>query len=331
MSDDLSDLGLRNEVSAQRQADETAGVLLRNARESAGLHVAALAVLMKVPVKKLEALEADRLDLLPDAVFVRALASSVCRTLKIDPVPILNKLPETLVPRLDTEDRGINTPFHAPGDIQKNIALMFFLRPQGIAVIFLLIAALLVWKLPLAGILEPSKKANDALAIVSEKSTITYSVTAEKAPESMPAASNSAATMTPAAPTSSANAAIPAISPLASVSAPLAVSNAVVPSTPTSAPTGVEKAIDKPLDKSLPTTGIVVFQTRADSWIEVTDAKKVIQLSRVIEPGKTIGVSGALPLSIVIGRADVTEVSVRGKIFDLSSVAKENVARFEVK
>lgn len=62
----------------------TAGELLRQAREAAGLHVAALAVSMKVPVKKLEALEADRLDLLPDAVFVRALASSVCRTLKID-------------------------------------------------------------------------------------------------------------------------------------------------------------------------------------------------------------------------------------------------------
>ena len=57
----------------------TAGSLLRTAREREGLHIAALAVSMKVPVKKLEALEADRLDLLPDAVFVRALAASVCR------------------------------------------------------------------------------------------------------------------------------------------------------------------------------------------------------------------------------------------------------------
>ena len=36
----------------------TAGMMMRNAREAAGLHVAALAVSMKIPVKKLEALEA---------------------------------------------------------------------------------------------------------------------------------------------------------------------------------------------------------------------------------------------------------------------------------
>ncbi len=70
----------------------TAGALLRSAREASGLHIAALAVSMKVPVKKLEALEADRYEALPDAVFVRALASGVCRALKVDPEPILAKL-----------------------------------------------------------------------------------------------------------------------------------------------------------------------------------------------------------------------------------------------
>ncbi|NJM43298.1 MAG: helix-turn-helix domain-containing protein [Brachymonas sp.] len=75
-------------------ASKSAGQMLREAREAHGLHVAALAVSMKVPVKKLEALEADRLEDLPDAVFVRALASSVCRALKIDAAPILAKLPQ---------------------------------------------------------------------------------------------------------------------------------------------------------------------------------------------------------------------------------------------
>jgi cytoskeleton protein RodZ len=44
-----------------------------------------------------------------------------------------------------------------------------------------------------------------------------------------------------------------------------------------------------------------------------------------------VSVSGALPLSVVIGRADVTEVFVRGKPLELASVSRENVARFEVK
>ena len=62
----------------------SAGALLRQAREEAGLHVATLAANLKVPVRKLEALEDDRYDLLGDAVFVRGLASSICRTLKVD-------------------------------------------------------------------------------------------------------------------------------------------------------------------------------------------------------------------------------------------------------
>ncbi len=70
----------------------SAGTLLRQAREAAGLHVSSLAASLKVPVRKLEALEEDRYEELPDAVFVRALASSVCRTLKVDPAPVLQRL-----------------------------------------------------------------------------------------------------------------------------------------------------------------------------------------------------------------------------------------------
>jgi cytoskeleton protein RodZ len=41
-------------------------------------------------------------------------------------------------------------------------------------------------------------------------------------------------------------------------------------------------------------------------------------------------VSGVVPLKITVGRTDVTELTVRGKPFDLSAVAHQGVARFEV-
>ena len=66
-------------------APPSAGRLLREARERQGLHIAALAAAIKVAPKKLELLEADRFDALPDATFTRALAQTVCRALKIDP------------------------------------------------------------------------------------------------------------------------------------------------------------------------------------------------------------------------------------------------------
>ena len=73
----------------------SAGALLKTAREAQGLHIDALAVTLKVPVLKLEALEADRHEVLSDLVFTRALAASVCRVLKVDPAPIMAALPHS--------------------------------------------------------------------------------------------------------------------------------------------------------------------------------------------------------------------------------------------
>ena len=69
------------------------GALLRAAREKQGLHIAALAAAIKVAPRKLDALENDRWHELPDATFTRALAQTVCRTLKIDARPVLDLLP----------------------------------------------------------------------------------------------------------------------------------------------------------------------------------------------------------------------------------------------
>lgn len=70
-----------------------AGQLLRQYRESTGLHIVVLASALKVSRAKLEALEADRLDDLPDVVFARALAMSCCRYLGKDPEPVLALMP----------------------------------------------------------------------------------------------------------------------------------------------------------------------------------------------------------------------------------------------
>ena len=77
-------------------------------------------------------------------------------------------------------------------------------------------------------------------------------------------------------------------------------------------------------------SGLVAFRARASSWVEVTDSKGVVQLqdTAVWREGGSVWRAS---FSVVIGRADVTEVEVRGKPFALETVAKENVARFEVK
>jgi cytoskeleton protein RodZ len=77
---------------------------------------------------------------------------------------------------------------------------------------------------------------------------------------------------------------------------------------------------------------MLVFVASADSWITVTDATGKALLRRIVTPGETVGLSGTLPLSVVVGRAAGVTVQVKGKPFDLTPLARSGgVARFEVK
>lgn len=142
---EFSDQGSPPGHGAAAHAGASAGALIRRARESAGVHIASLAVALKVPVRRLEALEADRYDLLTDAVFVRALASSVCRSLKIDPAHILPLLPRNQAQPLSVEGH-INEPFRSS---QEAAAGRRPVSPSAvIAGVVLVLAALTVYLWP---------------------------------------------------------------------------------------------------------------------------------------------------------------------------------------
>jgi cytoskeleton protein RodZ len=296
------------------QEGATAGMLLRRAREAAGLHVAALAVSLKVPVRKLEALEDNRFEELPDAVFVRALASSVCRSLKIDPQPILERLPQTSAPRLVRDGEGINAPFRAPSDGAPPGWTEQLTKPVFLAVFALLLGALVLILLP--GAPKPAQVATLSTALAPAEPPPPPMVLPgpEAAP---PAAIASPAVMSQDAPAMAAPAAKPVV---LSTAVPASAS-------PAPAPVGAASNTVQPAS----TTGIVVLRAKGPSWVEVVDAKGVVGVRKTLSAGESAGASGALPLQVTIGRVDVTEVQVRGKSFDLRPVSKDNVARFEVK
>lgn len=91
--DNMNDTQSNTSAVSDAPAIMGAGQLLRQYRETAGLHIVALSSALKVARAKLEALEADRLDDLPDVVFARALAMSCCRYLGKDPEPVLALMP----------------------------------------------------------------------------------------------------------------------------------------------------------------------------------------------------------------------------------------------
>ena len=302
----------------------TAGALLRDAREAAGLHIAALAVALKVPVAKLEALEADNFSALPDMVFVRALASSVCRTLKIDPQAVLALLPQGEGPRLSAGDVGLNAP--VKGFAGRSSAAPFKgagSRSFVWAVGLLLIGAALMMFLPrgldadLSALLkQPETTTKIPMPTGNVAQEISVAVGAEqRVPSAAPAPAPAAAAAV------GVGVELPAgesIKPAGIASHPI-----VLPSVEASAPSSAPAA-DAP-------SGVLAFKARSESWIQVRDSAGALVLQRNLAPNELVSVSGVLPLAVVIGRADATEVFVRGKPYDIGPVSRENVARFEVK
>lgn len=126
------------------------GQLIRHARTAQGVHIAALAASIKVSVRKLEALEADRFDELPDATFARALAQTVCRSLKIDPAPVLALLPSPrTVSQLEQVSRGLNQPFRDPADARVGLpGLGWLQRPAVWGPLLLALGAVVLWWVP---------------------------------------------------------------------------------------------------------------------------------------------------------------------------------------
>lgn len=135
-------------ASSSHGAAPTAGALLRQARESQGLHIAALAASLKVSPRKLEALERDRYAELPDPAFTRALAQTMCRALKIEAGPVMALLPRVDSSKLDEALAGLNTPFRErPTQGEPELASVFS-NPVAWVVALLLLAALAVYFWP---------------------------------------------------------------------------------------------------------------------------------------------------------------------------------------
>lgn len=322
----IQDSGLNSNMPpeyAHTNSLQAAGQMLKRARIDAGLHIAALAVILKVPVKRLEALEDGNQALLPDMVFVRALASSVCRTLKVDAAEILEKLPKAELPRLNNDDGSINMPLRLQNSVA-NLPLMDVLKtPWLIGVLLLAAGAALIYVWPksqssgsldVSSVLKtlPFMGSNSSVDArdktdkpLFEKSTIGTVATT-------PAASAVVTTMVPA----------PAKELVAVTDTPsVSNSDAAVP---------VSSFALVAANTTVPPNSIVVFKATGQTWVEVKSVNGITILKKLLKDGESAGAAGTLPLTVIVGRADVTQVEVRGKPIDLTTIAKSNVARFEV-
>jgi len=293
----------------------SAGSMLRSARERQGLHIAALAAAIKVPQAKLEALEAGRYDELTDATFVRALAHSVCRVLKIDPKPVLELLPAVHGALLERVDHGLKAPFQDRPGRQQPSDVRLWHRPVFwvVAVLLLAAAGFTLW--PQIGTVWATLPALP-----------TFGSSDAKTPRAEPPAAKAPSVVAPAPAVVAPPVAPPPPVVAAAVEAPSpAPTSSVVTETVHAAEAGTPAVVEAP------PAGIVVVRASEPSWIEATDARGNMLLSRTLQPGEVVGLDGALPLRLVVGNAPATEVTMRGKRVTLGTPNRDNVVRLELK
>ncbi len=288
-----------NDIQDEAEKSVSAGRMLREARVAVGLHIGVLSSMLKVSVKKLEALEADDWSQLPDMIFVRALATSVCRQVKIDSAPVLAALP-SLQPQKLPEPPAVKAVIKMPFSISvhsKWVDLRQYLSsPMLIATSAVLLAAVLVLFLP-----DLIKQPSDKNVDIVEKM--------EPAPEQMPM-QVPMETLTPSTK-------MPLVSTSPTTPVVITMNPATSTASTTSAPTGGDT---------------LRMVAKGEVWVEVKDAKDVFLVRRTLKPQEVVRVVGQAPMAVVIGRIDAMQsVEVRGKPMSLDGISPDNVARFEVK
>ena len=303
-------------VNIPASADATPGVLLRNARERAGLSQEDIASKLKLAPRQIAAIETADWNSLPERTFTRGFMRSYARIVGLDPNIVgLDRSPSQ--PNIGSELKP--TP-EAIGEV----TMEHTRSKTGAArwVVPIVLVAFLA-----AGVTYFQWGERIGLGALKIGALSTQS-SSTKTP---PAASNAPVTpLSPGPSTASETVAATTLSPTSSGSV---IAPAVAPDTKDSVPTATTLLMPpvEPAVASLPAgpdEKRITITFKGKSWTEVRSKGDVIY-SEASLPG-TKEFNGKLPLSFIVGNASNVVLNIDGKPYDMSSITRNDVARFRI-
>jgi cytoskeleton protein RodZ len=309
----------------------SAGAMLRQARLAQGLDAATLGAMLKVPTAKIEALEDDRYDALPDVAFTRGLAQSLCRALKVDPSPVLARLPCANPAALERVDGGLNMPFRERSGRTDPIDWKLWRHPATWLVGAILAGALALAYVPSGWLQDLPRFAGRGETSGSTEPTSTTAL-----PAILPASALAGGIVERAGSTvtsSPADAApVATESPTPSAAPQVLAASAPGPAAP-AADAAAQAAANAQAMANAQAVASAPTRIRAieATWVQVTDGRGQILLSRLLSAGEAVGLDVDPPLKIRIGNARGTELTRRGQVVDLAASTRDNIASVELR
>ena len=284
------------------------GEQLRVGREAAGLSRSELARQLRLGERQIEALEQGDWALLPGSTFVRGFVRNYAKAVQLEPGPLLAQLEQEtqlVAPSLELpESTHVTMPGQGrrPSKDLLTVLAGLVLVLAAVAAYFFLPDEFWIEKPPPA----PAGVAEAPAGQAPVPGTPLFPPAEEQ--------ESSQAQQSPAA-GAPADAAAPAAPAGAPAQAPVQAAPSAVP--PASQAAAVAPAA----------AATVSLAFARDSWVEVRDKDNNLIVSRLHQAGTTRDISGAAPLSLVVGNASHVKLRYKGQDVPLQPNAESDVAR----
>jgi cytoskeleton protein RodZ len=275
----------------QPDGPKSPGRLLAAARQARGMTVTEVALRLKFSPRQIEALEADRYDVLREPSMVRGMIRTYARLIGADPGPLLDALHERPnAGPVTMQPRAMEVPFPR-------------VTPKG-SFVYLMLSAVVVIAV---------------VSVIVEWVLRPGAVPAAAAPASVPAPQREAAPVFP-------REAVPAPAPVAEPGPP-----ATAMSVPAPAPAVAERRPSLVQHETVLNAKRIELLFDRESWVEIKDADGRIVFSQLNPPGSRRNVVGEAPFSIIIGNATGVKLRYNNTDVDLAPFTRTDVARLTLK
>jgi len=293
------------EIMAEASAPQSPGALLAHARSAQGLSIEDVARQLKFAARQIEALEADRFEVLPGGAAVRGMVRGYARLLRIDAAPVLDAMTGQLqVPDADRLVARYGEPVPFSDGARRSTFVYVALSAVVLAAAALVLyqwrqdtpqAAQMTFVPAAKAPLEPPR-----MAVASAGPTVIVAAPARPPEPSEPVAATEAAPVT-----------------LAAAATPVAVVAPGLVTPVTAADAGA----------TLSGSHRIALQFERASWVEVRDGAGRILMSKVNAPGTEAALAGEPPFTLVIGNAQYVRLRYDAQPVDLEPHIKVAVAR----